>query len=108
MDWAFSYLSDTPGSTPPGRAADCLPQGGTPPPARPLFTASRVRSVLSLSISAISAALICTIVFGHFSRSKTRPKGFGSLLGSRSVVSVGPVILVGHRQTLASGSRTLV
>ena len=45
-------------------AADCLPQGGTPPPARLLRTALRVRSVLSSSTSAISATLICTIVFG--------------------------------------------
>ena len=49
---------------PPGRAADCLPQGGTPPPARLFFTAPWVSSVLSLSISATSATLICTIVFG--------------------------------------------
>ena len=49
---------------PAGRAADCLPQGGTPPPARPFSTAPRVSSVLSLSISATSATLICTIVFG--------------------------------------------
>ena len=45
-------------------AADCLPQGGTPPPARLFFTAPWVSSVLSLSISATSATLICTIVFG--------------------------------------------
>ena len=51
-------------STPTGRAADCLPQGGTPPPARPFHTAPRVSRVLSLSISATSATLICTIVFG--------------------------------------------
>ena len=49
---------------PAGRAADCLPQGGTPPPARPFYTAPRVSRVLSLSISATSATLICTIVFG--------------------------------------------
>ena len=48
---------------PPGRAPDCLPQGGTPAPARPFLTAPRARIVLSLSISAISATLMCTIVF---------------------------------------------
>ena len=48
---------------PPGRAPDCLPQGGTPAPARLFLTAPRARIVLSLSISAISATLMCTIVF---------------------------------------------
>ena len=49
---------------PPGRAPDCLPLGGTPTPARLFLAAPRARSVLSLSISAISATLICTVVFG--------------------------------------------
>ena len=44
-------------------AADCLPQGGTPAPALPFLNAPRARIVLSLSISAISATLMCTIVF---------------------------------------------
>ena len=56
-----------------GRAADCLPQGGTPPPARLFLTAPWESSVLSLTISATSATLICTIVFGtvFFSRLST-------------------------------------
>ena len=40
----------------------CLPQGGTPPPARPFTTAPLVKRFLFLSISAISATLICAIV----------------------------------------------
>ena len=34
MDCAFGYLSDTLCAAPTGRAADRLPQGGPPPPAR--------------------------------------------------------------------------
>ena len=64
MDWALGVRSSTLCSSTALRAADCLPQGGTPPPARPLLTAPGVRSVLFLSISAVSATLICTIVFG--------------------------------------------
>ena len=46
--------SDTPRAPPlVFRAADWLPQGGTPPPARPFTTAPRVKSFLFLSISAI-------------------------------------------------------
>ena len=59
---ASRYLARR-GPAPSVRAADCLPQGGTPPPARPFHTAPRVSRVLSLSISATSATLICTIVF---------------------------------------------
>ena len=58
------FRSSTPCSFPPGRAADCLPQGGTLPPARPFSPAPRAKRFLSLSISAISATLIGTIVFG--------------------------------------------
>ena len=39
VDWALGTGSGTPGSAPPVRAADCLPQGGTPPPARPFYIA---------------------------------------------------------------------
>ena len=97
---AFGVRSSTPCSSAPLRAADCLPQGGTPPPARLLCTAPWVSSVLSLSISATSATLICTIVFGivFFSsllgRSWTHLSPLDRLLGSLGLLFGPPGALL--------------
>ena len=71
--WPLQHLRlgvrDAVALAPAGRAADCLPQGGTPPPARPFTTAPRVKRFRFVSISAISATLISAIVLGIVSPS---------------------------------------
>ena len=51
MDWAFGFLSDTPGFAPPGRAADCLPLWGD--------TAARPRTF---------GMPVCQFAAGHLSK----------------------------------------
>ena len=64
---------------------NCLPQGGTPPPARPITTAPREKRFLSLSIFAIAGTLIWAIVLGIVVLQVLGVTGvFWSLLGRSS------------------------